>query len=124
MEIERRTGCKIKELFDWLVGTSVGGVICLSIVYSKYNSHHLHACFHTVTIDLAENTLEETRQMLMRLRNVFSSGSMVIGAKRRTKNMNKLLQAEGRDTRMNSKTDLQGFNICTPDRLICLCIAS
>ena len=93
MEIERRTGCKIKELFDWLVGTSVGGVICLSIVYSKYNSHHLHACFHTVTIDLAENTLEETRQMLMRLRNVFSSGSMVIGAKRRTKNMNKLLQA-------------------------------
>ena len=35
MEIERRTGRKIIELFDWLVGTSIGGVICLSIVYGK-----------------------------------------------------------------------------------------
>ena len=35
MEIEKRTGRKIIELFDWLVGTSIGGVICLSIVYGK-----------------------------------------------------------------------------------------
>ena len=35
MEIEKRTGRKIIELFDWLAGTSIGGVICLSIVYGK-----------------------------------------------------------------------------------------
>lgn len=32
-EIERQTGMKIVELFDWIVGTSTGGIIALSLTY-------------------------------------------------------------------------------------------
>ena len=35
MEIERRTGRKITELFDWIVGTSTGGIVALGLVYGK-----------------------------------------------------------------------------------------
>ena len=41
--------------------------------------------------------------MLMRLREVFSSGNKLLGAKTRTKNMIQLLTAWFGDTRMNSK---------------------
>ena len=41
--------------------------------------------------------------MLLRLRKVFSSGSMLLGAKTRTENMEELLRAWFGDTRMNSK---------------------
>ena len=34
-QIEKRTGKKITELFDWIVGTSTGGIIALAIVYGK-----------------------------------------------------------------------------------------
>ena len=33
--IERITGKKIIELFDWIIGTSTGGILALAIVYSK-----------------------------------------------------------------------------------------
>ena len=102
MEIERRTGRKIIELFDWLVGTSVGGVICLLLVYGKItHTICMHACCHY--IDLAEKTLEEIRQILMRLRKVFSSGNILTGAKTRTENLEQLLRAWFGNTRMNSK---------------------
>ena len=110
MEIERRTGRKIIELFDWLVGTSVGGVICLSIVYGKLIIiiqqfaavllfKYLHICLHSA----AEKTLEEIRQMLLRLRNVFSGGNKLFGAKSRTENMEELLKIWFGETRMDSK---------------------
>lgn len=35
MELEERTGCKITELFDWIVGTSTGGIVALGLVYGK-----------------------------------------------------------------------------------------
>ena len=35
MEIERRTGRRITELFDWIVGTSIGGIIALALVYGR-----------------------------------------------------------------------------------------
>lgn len=35
MQIEQLTGRAITELFDWIVGTSTGGVIALAMVYSK-----------------------------------------------------------------------------------------
>ena len=31
--IERQSGKKITELFDWIVGTSTGGIIALALVY-------------------------------------------------------------------------------------------
>ena len=33
--IEEVTGCRITELFDWIVGTSTGGVVALGLVYGK-----------------------------------------------------------------------------------------
>ena len=35
-QLEQATGRKITELFDWIVGTSIGGVIALALVYGKY----------------------------------------------------------------------------------------
>ena len=36
MELERRTGRKITELFDWIVGSSTGGIVALGLVYGEY----------------------------------------------------------------------------------------
>ena len=35
MEIERRTGRKITELFDWFIGTSIGSVVAAGLVYGE-----------------------------------------------------------------------------------------
>lgn len=35
IQLEERTQCKIPDLFDWIVGTSTGGVIALALVYGK-----------------------------------------------------------------------------------------
>lgn len=35
-EIEEQTGRKITELFDWIVGTSSGGIIALALVYGMH----------------------------------------------------------------------------------------
>ena len=37
-QIEEKTGRKIIELFDWIVGTSTGGIIALGLVYGEYCS--------------------------------------------------------------------------------------
>ena len=34
-QIEQRTGKKIVELFDWIIGTSTGGVVALALVYGE-----------------------------------------------------------------------------------------
>ena len=35
-QIEEATGRKITELFDWIVGTSAGGILVLAMVYGNY----------------------------------------------------------------------------------------
>jgi len=34
-ELEKRTGRKVTELFDWIVGTSTGGIVALALVYGN-----------------------------------------------------------------------------------------
>lgn len=38
MEIERRTGRKITELFDWFIGTSIGSVVAVGLIYGELSS--------------------------------------------------------------------------------------
>jgi calcium-independent phospholipase A2 len=33
--IERLSGRKIVDLFDWIIGTSTGGIVALGLVYGK-----------------------------------------------------------------------------------------
>ena len=35
VQLEERTGQKITELFDWIVGTSTGGIVALGLVYGE-----------------------------------------------------------------------------------------
>ena len=35
MQLEEATGRRITELFDWIVGTSTGGIIALALVYGE-----------------------------------------------------------------------------------------
>jgi len=47
MELEERTQCSISDLFDWIVGTSTGGIIALAIVYGEHivkNNIHSTLC--------------------------------------------------------------------------------
>lgn len=39
-QLEKKTGRKITELFDWIVGTSTGGIVALSLVYGKNELSH------------------------------------------------------------------------------------
>lgn len=41
MELERRTGRRVTELFDWIVGTSTGGIVALGLVYGEIISEPL-----------------------------------------------------------------------------------
>lgn len=36
IQLEERTQCRIPDLFDWIVGTSTGGVIALAMVYGEF----------------------------------------------------------------------------------------
>ncbi len=39
--IEKHTGKKITELFDWIVGTSTGGILALGLVYGEVSLKHV-----------------------------------------------------------------------------------
>ena len=44
MQIEQKMKRKITELFDWIVGTSTGGIIALALVYGKICRQHPTDC--------------------------------------------------------------------------------
>lgn len=35
LAIEKAAGCPIREIFDWIAGTSTGGILALAIVHGK-----------------------------------------------------------------------------------------
>lgn len=37
-QLEKKTGRKVTELFDWIVGTSTGGIVALGLVYGMFSS--------------------------------------------------------------------------------------
>ena len=49
-QLEEQTGRKVTELFDWIVGTSTGGVVALGLVYGEemmsiYNTSNTETIF-------------------------------------------------------------------------------
>ena len=45
-QLEKKTGRKITELFDWIIGTSTGGLIALGLVYGKVSKYYHYMCAH------------------------------------------------------------------------------
>lgn len=45
MQIEKYTGKNITELFDWIVGTSTGGIVALGLVYAKLSLFDLRKLY-------------------------------------------------------------------------------
>ena len=48
--IERITNKRITELFDWIIGTSTGGILALAMVYSELNFLLVNVFFNNVNI--------------------------------------------------------------------------
>ena len=45
-QIEEATGKRIPELFDWIVGTSTGGIIALARVYGELAEGLVYKLYH------------------------------------------------------------------------------
>lgn len=90
-QLEKKTGRKITELFDWIVGTSTGGIVALSLVYGKRLSSHLMLSF--ILLSAAKKSLAELRQLYFMMKEkVF--GSDRFGFAYNTDNLEQLLKDE------------------------------
>ena len=38
--LERETGVRVRDCFDWIGGTSTGGILAAEIVFGKIELHH------------------------------------------------------------------------------------
>ncbi len=67
MEIERRTGKRITELFDWIIGTSTGGIIALALVYCEFIfTCGTDPCLHDIPLPSLFLSPSVTRQQVPR----------------------------------------------------------
>lgn len=41
-QIEKMTKKKITDLFDWIIGTSTGAIVAMSLIYCEYNKQYMH----------------------------------------------------------------------------------
>jgi calcium-independent phospholipase A2 len=78
--IEKVTGKRITELFDWIIGTSTGGILALGLVYLGMS-------------------LAELRQLYFQLReNVFAGGMLSVA--RRTEALEQILKEQFKNKKM------------------------
>ena len=68
--LEKKTGRKITELFDWIVGTSTGGIVALGLVYGKGSSSRNLGN----AISIANKSLAELRQVYFKMKEEIFSG--------------------------------------------------
>ena len=110
-EIERLTGKRITELFDWIIGTSTGGILALGLVYRKSPSLPLPGLVHTCSIPLlalyydlspipGNMSLVQLRQLYFRLKQQIFANTR-LGYAYNSRGLEELLQDElGTDLRM------------------------
>ena len=51
-EIERLTGKRIVELFDWIIGNSIGGIMALGLVYAGMSLEQLRKFYFRIKDDV------------------------------------------------------------------------
>jgi len=64
--IERISGKRIVDLFDWIIGTSTGGILALALVYSELCFINYMVMLNNILADL---TLDELRRMYFSLKD-------------------------------------------------------
>ncbi|NWZ42674.1 PLPL9 phospholipase, partial [Brachypodius atriceps] len=45
LAIEKAAGCPIREIFDWIAGTSTGGILALAIVHGKHSMDYMRCLY-------------------------------------------------------------------------------
>ena len=106
MDIEARTGQRIIDLFDWIVGTSTGGIIALALVYGKgvkeggKRGRAVGKRRNTLFYIPGGMTLSDVRDLYIRMAPTIFGGNFLY-ASRRSNDMEKLMRETFGEKKMN-----------------------